>query len=99
MIFKIGRRVGFDELAPIPHFERQDMKRKKTFKSFWMTNDENFETVKAIETETAIKKAEKDHDDKVAKEAVANNKKIRRQKKKGVKKPPAIKRIKSKPKL
>ena len=38
----MGRHVAFDELAPVPHFERPvpTVKRKKTFKSFWMTTDE-----------------------------------------------------------
>ena len=84
MIFKIGRRVGFADLAPLPYFVRPvpQVKRKKTFKSFWMTTDENFDTVKRIETETAQKKADKEDDQKVAKEAVSKNKKLRAQKKK-----------------
>ena len=38
----MGRHVAFDELAPVPHFERPvpTVKRKKTLKSFWMTTDE-----------------------------------------------------------
>ena len=94
--------MSFGDLAPLPHFERQEtVKRKKTFKSHWMTSNENFDIVKRIETETAIKKSEKEDDDRVAKDAVAKNKKIRAQKKKKapVKKPRAIKRIKSNPKL
>ena len=69
------------------------MKRKKTFKSFWMTTDESFATVTRVETETAKKKAYKEDDDKVAKEAVAKNKKLRAKKK------PHIRAIKSNPKL
>ena len=104
MIFKIGRRVGFADLAPLPYFVRPvpQVKRKKTFKSFWMTTDENFDTVKRIETETAKKKADKEDDQKVAKEAVSKNKKLRAQKKKLVKKAvkkPRITAIKSNPKL
>ena len=104
MIFKIGRRVGFADLAPLPYFVRPvpQVKRKKTFKSFWMTTDENFDTVKRIETETAKKKADKEDDQKVAKEAVSKNKKLRAQKKKLVKKAvkkPRIRAIKSNPKL
>ena len=46
-------------MAPVQHFERpvQKVKRKKTFKSFWMTTNESFATVTRVETETAkIKK-------------------------------------------
>ena len=104
MIFKIGRRVGFADLAPLPYFVRPvpQVKRKKTFKSFWMTTDENFDTVKRIETETAKKKADKEDVQKVAKEAVSKNKKLRAQKKKLVKKAvkkPRIRAIKNNPKL
>ena len=69
------------------------MKRKKTFKSFWMTTDKSFATVKRVENETAKKQAYKEDDDKVAKEAVAKNKKLRAKKK------PHIRAIKSNPKL
>ena len=98
MIFKIGRRVGFDELAPLPYFERPEPKvqRKKTFKSFWMTTDASYDTVKRVETETAKKKADKEEDQKIAKEAIAKNKKMKR---KALKKPPVIRKIKSNPKL
>ena len=91
----MGRHVAFDELAPLPHFERPvpNVKRKKTFKSFWMTTDESFATVKRVENETAKKQAYKEDDDKVAKEAVAKNKKLRAKKK------PHIRAIKSNPKL
>ena len=67
----------FDELAPLPYFERAEpkVKRKKTFKSFWMSSDNNYETVKRVETETAKKKADKEEDEKIAKEAVAKSKK------------------------
>ena len=88
-------------MAPVPHFERPEptVKRKKTFKSFWMTTDESFATVKRIETETAKKKADKEDDDKVAKEAVAKNKKLRAKKKVKSVKAPQIRAIKSNPRL
>ena len=57
------------------------MKRKKTFKSFWMTTDEKFATVKRVKNETAKKQAYKEDDDKVAKEAVSKNKKLKAKKK------------------
>ena len=65
-----------------------------------MTTDESFATVTWVEIEKAKKKAYKEDDDKVAKEAVAKNKKLRA-KKKGVKsvKKPCIRATKSNPKL
>ena len=45
--------VSFAELIQLPVFQRKDNTRKKAFKSFWMTSDENFEIIKRIETETA----------------------------------------------
>ena len=74
-------------------------KRKKTFKSFWVSSDNNYETVKRVETETAKKKADKEEDEKIAKEAVAKSKKKMKRKRKPVKKPQAIRRIKSNKKL
>ena len=37
-------------------FEKREDRRKKVFKSFWMTSDENFEIIKRIEQETSKKK-------------------------------------------
>ena len=48
--------VSFAELIELPVFERREDRRKKVFKSFWMTSDENFEIIKRIEQETAKKK-------------------------------------------
>ena len=42
-----------------------------------MTTDKSFATVKRVENETAKKQAYKEDDDKVAKEAVAKNKKFK----------------------
>ena len=52
---KIGRSFSFDDLITIPTFTRKMTIRKKVFKSFWMTTDENFKIVKEIETENAKK--------------------------------------------
>ena len=49
--------VSFAELIELPVFERREDRRKKVFKSFWMTSDENFEIIKRIEQETAKKEA------------------------------------------
>ena len=48
--------VSFAELIELPVFQRREDRRKKVFKSFWMTSDENFEIIKRIEQETAKKK-------------------------------------------
>ena len=48
--------VSFAELIRLPVFERKEDRRKKVFKSFWMTSNENFEIIKRIEQETAKKK-------------------------------------------
>ena len=48
--------VSFAELIELPVFERREDRRKKVFKSFLMTSDENFEIIKRIEQETAKKK-------------------------------------------
>ena len=47
-----------------------------------MTTDESFATVTRVETETATKKTDEENDDKVAKEAVAKDKKLRASKRK-----------------
>ena len=76
--------MGFADLAPLPYFVRPvpQVKRKKTFKSFWMTTDENFDTVKRIETETAKKKQTKRMIRKLLKRLFPKNKKLRAPKKK-----------------
>ena len=48
--------VSFGELIELTVFERREDRRKKVFKSFWMTSDENFEIIKRIEQETAKEK-------------------------------------------
>ena len=49
--------VSFAELIGLPVFERKEDRRKKVFKSFWMTRNENFEMIKRIEQETAKKRS------------------------------------------
>ena len=49
--------VSFAEFIGLPVFERKEDRRKKVFKSFWITNNENFEIIKRIEQETAKKEA------------------------------------------
>ena len=90
--------VSFAELIELPVFERREDRRKKVFKSFWMTSDENFEIIKRIEQETAKKEAAEKEKENIKKEAVTKARKEkaaikRKQKKNGVKK------IKSNPKL
>ena len=51
--------VSFAELIRLPVLERKEDRRKKVFKSFWMTSNENFEIIKRIEQETAKKEAVK----------------------------------------
>ena len=51
--------MSFADLIQLPHFRRKETVRKKIFKSFWMTSDENFEIIQRIETETAKKKQTK----------------------------------------
>ena len=49
--------------------------RKKVFKSFWMTTDENFKIVKEIETENAKKELIKKEKEKIKTEAVTKARK------------------------
>ena len=88
----------FADLMQIPHYNRKETNRKKIFKSFWMTSDENFEIIKKIETETAKKEADQKQKENVKKEAVTKFRKekaaIKRKQKKNV-----VKKIKSNPKL
>ena len=49
--------VSFTDLIQLPQYTRKETKRKKIFKSFWMTSEENFEIIKKIETETAKKRS------------------------------------------
>ena len=51
--------MSFEDLIQLPTFERKGSKRKKVFKGYWMTTDENFAIVKRIETETGKKEADK----------------------------------------
>ena len=53
---KIGRSFSFDDLITIPTFTRKmTIRKKKVFKSFCMTTDEDFKIVEKIETENAKK--------------------------------------------
>ena len=54
----------------MPTFTRKMTIRKKVFKSFWMTTDENFKIVKEIETENAKKELIKKEKEKIKTEAV-----------------------------
>ena len=82
----------------MPTFTRKMTIRKKVFKSFWMTTDENFKIVKEIETENAKKELIKKEKEKIKTEAVMKARKekaaIKRKAKKNV-----GKKIKSNPKL
>ena len=69
--------VSFAELIELPVFERREDRRKKVFKSFWMTSDENFEIIKRIEQETAKKEAAEKEKENIKKEAVAKARKIK----------------------
>ena len=71
--------VSFADLIQLPHFRRKETVRKKVFKSFWMTSDENFEIIKRIETETAKKEADQKQKENIKKEAVMKFRKERQQ--------------------
>ena len=90
--------MSFADLIQLPHFRRKETVRKKIFKSFWMTSDENFEIIQGIETETAKKEADQKQKENIKKEAVTKFRKekavIKRKQKKNV-----VKKIKSNPKL
>ena len=90
--------VSFGNLIELPVFQRKEKIRKKMFKSFWMTSDENFEIIKRIETETAKKEADQKEKENIKKEAVVKARKvkavIKRKQKKNV-----VKKVKSYPKL
>ena len=82
--------MSFADLIQVQQYTRKETKRKKIFKSFWMTSDENFEIVKKIETETAKKEADQKQKENIKKEAVTKFRKekaaIKRKQKKNVKK-------------
>ena len=90
--------MSFADLIQLQQYTRKEQKRKKIFKSFWMTSEENFQIIKKIETETAKKEADQKEKENIKKEAVTKARKekaaIKRKQKKHV-----IKRIKSNPKL
>ena len=90
--------MSFADLIQVQEYTRKETKRKKIFKSFWMTSDENFEIVKKIETETAEKEADQKQKENIKKEAVTKFRKekaaIKRKQKKNV-----FKKIKSNLKL
>ena len=80
--------MSFADLIEVQLYTRKETKRKKIFKSFWMTSDENFEIVKKIETETAKKEADQKQKENIKKEAVTKFRKekaaIKRKQKKNV---------------
>ena len=91
--------MSFADLIQLPQYTRKEQKRKKIFKSFWMTSEENFQIIKKIETETAKKKKLIKKKKKILKkEAVMKARKekaaIKRKQKKHV-----VKKIKYNPKL
>ena len=90
--------VSFAELIELPVFERREDRRRKVFKSFWMTSDENFELIKGIEQKTAKNKLLKKNKKIFKKEAVAKARKIKAVQKRKQKKN-AVKKIKFNPKL
>ena len=90
--------MSFEELITLPKFERKPTIRKKVFKSFWMTSEENFKIVKQIETETAKKELIKKEKENIQKEAVMKVKKVKAAMKRKQKKN-VVKKIKSNPKL
>ena len=90
--------VSFGDLLGLPVFERREDRRKKVFKSFWMTSDENFEIIKRIEQETAKKETDQKEKENILKEAVAKASKIKAIQKRKQKKN-AVKKIKPNPKL
>ena len=69
--------VSFGELIELPVFQRREDSRKKVFKSFCMTSDENFEIIKRIEQKTAKKEAAEKEKENIKKEAVAKARKIK----------------------
>ena len=77
--------VSFANLIELPVFQRREDRRKKVFKSFWMTSDE---IIKRIETETAKKEADQKEKENIKKEAVAKARKIKAVQKKKQKKIP-----------
>ena len=90
--------MSFADLIQLPQYTRNKQKRKKIFKSFWMTSEEKFQIIKKIETETAKTEADQKEKENIKKEAVTKERKekaaIKRKQKKHV-----IKKIKSNPKL
>ena len=90
--------VSFAELLELPVFERREDRRKKVFKSFWMTSDENFEIIKRIEQETAKKESAEKEKENIKKEAVVKARKIKAEQKRKQKEN-TVKKIKSNPKL
>ena len=80
--------MSFADLIQLPQYTRKEQKRKKIFKSFWMTSEENFQIIKKIETETAKKEADQKEKENIKKEAVMKARKekaaIKRKQKKHV---------------
>ena len=62
--------MSFADLIQLPQYTRKQTNRKKTFQSFWMTSEENFQIIKKIETETAKKQADQKEKENIKKEAV-----------------------------
>ena len=59
--------MSFADLIQLPQYTRKEQKRKKIFKSFWMTSEEYFQIIKKIETETAIKEADQKEKENIKK--------------------------------
>ena len=80
--------MPFADLIQLPHFRRKETVRKKIFKSFWKTSDENFEIIQRIPTKTAKEEADQKEKENIKKEAVMKTRKkvvIKRKQKKDVK--------------
>ena len=90
--------MSFADLIQLPQYTRKQTKRKKTFQSFWVTSEENFQIIKKIVTETGKKEAKQIENENIKKEAMMKARKekaaIKRKQKKHV-----VKKIKSNPKL
>ena len=80
--------MSFADLIQLPQYTRKQINRKKTFQSFWMTSEKNFQIIKKIETETAKKEADQKEKENIKKEAVTKARKekaaIKRKQKKNM---------------
>ena len=48
--------MSFEDLIQLPIFERKESIRRKVFKGFWMTTQENFKIVKKLKVKMQRKK-------------------------------------------